>query len=63
VVISKGQGNYETLSQVERDVFFLFKAKCSVVAKDVGCPEGARLIIHSRNNKAYENLLKVSPLC
>lgn len=63
VVISKGQGNYETLSQAERDVFFLFKAKCSVVAKDVGCPEGARLIIHSRNNKAFKNLLKVSPSC
>ena len=37
VVISKGQGNYEALSGVDRPVFFLFMAKCPVVAGHVGC--------------------------
>jgi damage-control phosphatase, subfamily I len=36
LVISKGQGNYEGLSNVKRPVFFLLKAKCNVIAKDIG---------------------------
>lgn len=35
IVISKGQGNYETLSSVKRDIFFLLKVKCPVVANVV----------------------------
>ncbi|MBN1347435.1 MAG: DUF89 family protein [Phycisphaerae bacterium] len=40
LVVAKGQGNYETLSNSEREVFFLFKAKCPVVARDIGCELG-----------------------
>lgn len=36
LVISKGQGNYEGLSDVSRPIFFLLKAKCEVIAKDIG---------------------------
>ena len=36
LVISKGQGNYEGLSEVERQVFFLLRAKCPVIARDIG---------------------------
>ncbi len=39
MVISKGQGNYEGLSGVDRSVFFLLKAKCSVIAGNVGVEE------------------------
>ena len=35
LIISKGQGNYEGLSQVNRSVFFMLKAKCKVIAKDL----------------------------
>ena len=35
VVISKGQGNYEGLSEAERSIFFLLKAKCKVIATDL----------------------------
>lgn len=34
VVISKGQANFETLSEVERDIFFLLVAKCSPIASE-----------------------------
>jgi len=34
IVISKGQANFETLSEVERDVFFLLVAKCSPIASE-----------------------------
>jgi uncharacterized protein with ATP-grasp and redox domains len=36
IVLSKGQGNYESLSEEKRDVFFLLKAKCSIIAKALG---------------------------
>lgn len=32
MVIAKGQGNFETLSDAEREVFLLFKTKCKVIA-------------------------------
>ncbi len=32
LIISKGQGNFESLSNVKHNIFFLFKAKCSVIA-------------------------------
>jgi len=37
LIISKGQGNYESLSEEDKSIFFLFKAKCPVIAEDVGC--------------------------
>ncbi len=40
MVISKGQGNFEALSEEKRSIFFLFMAKCHVVARDVGCNRG-----------------------
>ena len=39
MVISKGQGNYEGLSDVKRQVFFLLKAKCGVIARNLGVEE------------------------
>ena len=40
LIISKGQGNYETLSEEDKPIFFLLKAKCPVIAKDLGCKAG-----------------------
>ncbi len=39
MVISKGQGNYEGISNVSRSVFFLLKAKCKIIANDLGVNE------------------------
>jgi hypothetical protein len=40
VVIAKGQGNYESLNDVDRDnVYFMFMAKCSLVAKEMEVPK------------------------
>ena len=35
LVISKGQGNYEGLSEVARPIYFLLKAKCRLIAKEL----------------------------
>ncbi len=40
LVIAKGQANYETLSDIDKKVFFLLKAKCPVIARDIGCHVG-----------------------
>ncbi len=47
LIISKGQGNFETLNNVDRNIAFLFMVKCSVIAKHVGLPEGTHVLIHS----------------
>jgi uncharacterized protein with ATP-grasp and redox domains len=41
VIIAKGQGNYETLSEIDQPIFFLLKAKCPVIARDIGCEVGS----------------------
>ena len=47
VVVSKGQGNFESLSGVERDVHFLFRVKCPLVADHTGHPEGSLVLLRS----------------
>ncbi len=39
-IISKGQGNYEGLSNEAQPIFFMLKAKCRVIADDIGVNEG-----------------------
>ena len=39
-IISKGQGNYEGLSNEKRPIFFLLKVKCHVIAHDIGVNVG-----------------------
>ncbi len=39
-IISKGQGNYEALSDEKHPIFFLLKVKCPVIAKDIGVRDG-----------------------
>ncbi len=40
MIISKGQGNYEALSEESSPIFFLLIAKCPVIAKHIGCGIG-----------------------
>ena len=52
LVISKGQGNYETLSDAEKDIFFILKAKCPVIAQHIRCDLGSLVIISHRKETA-----------
>ncbi|MEA1965012.1 MAG: ARMT1-like domain-containing protein [Candidatus Aerophobetes bacterium] len=49
LIISKGQGNYESLSEEKRPIFFLLKAKCSIIARDLGCRKGD-IVLKSEGN-------------
>jgi len=48
LIISKGQGNYESLSSDPADIFFLFKVKCPVLGAHAGLPLGALACVRSR---------------
>lgn len=47
LIISKGQGNFETLSEVKAPIYFLLMAKCPVVAQHIHCQEGDVLLLKS----------------
>jgi damage-control phosphatase, subfamily I len=44
-IISKGQGNFETMNDTDRPVFFLFMSKCRVVASLLDCEIGSLNVI------------------
>lgn len=43
LVIAKGQGNFESLSDETANIYFLFKAKCPVIADHIGLPVGTHV--------------------
>lgn len=45
LVIAKGQGNFESLSEAPRDIYFLFKVKCPVIAAHVALPVGTQALV------------------
>lgn len=45
LIISKGQGNYEALSQERENIYFLFRAKCPVIARHAGTELGD-IVLH-----------------
>ncbi|MFC1676174.1 DUF89 domain-containing protein [Planctomycetota bacterium] len=47
LIIAKGQGNYETLSDLDKNIFFILKAKCPVIAGNLGSEVGEMIL---RNN-------------
>ena len=49
LIIAKGQGNYESLSEVDKSIFFILKAKCPVIARDLDCTIGEMIL--RRNEK------------
>jgi len=44
LIIAKGQGNFETLSESAGPIFFLLKVKCPVIAAHVGQPLGTQVL-------------------
>ncbi|OGV55617.1 MAG: hypothetical protein A2X49_02610 [Lentisphaerae bacterium GWF2_52_8] len=49
LIISKGQGNFETLNDTDRPIFFLFRAKCSVISALLGDAALGSLHVIARN--------------
>jgi uncharacterized protein with ATP-grasp and redox domains len=51
LIIAKGQGNYETLSDLDKNIFFILKAKCPVIAGHIGCEIGDMILCHNEKNR------------
>jgi damage-control phosphatase, subfamily I len=50
MVISKGQANYETLANAQRDMFYLLQVKCQVVADHIGLRCGDASLAYIRSS-------------
>lgn len=47
LVITKGQGNYETPCDEKKNIYSLLKIKCPVIAEHIGFPVGSGAVIRS----------------
>jgi hypothetical protein len=57
LVIAKGQGNYETLSDVAHNILFILKAKCPVIARHIGCDTGTMVVrFQQMINAGYQDV-------
>jgi uncharacterized protein with ATP-grasp and redox domains len=52
LILAKGQGNFETLDGGAQEIFFLLKAKCPEVARELGVNEGDTVFVRGRGRKA-----------
>jgi hypothetical protein len=52
LILAKGQGNYETLCDHTHNVFFLFQAKCLVIADRLQTPLGTHMVAAARDGAA-----------
>ena len=46
LLIAKGQGNFETLNDVDKNTFFLLRPKCMVLARHIGCEIGDLVLVN-----------------
>ena len=53
LIISKGQGNYESLCDEYKNIYFILKAKCSVVAQKLGCQIGQMIL---KKSETFETI-------
>lgn len=51
LIIAKGQGNFESLSDENKQIFFLFSVKCPVIAGHAGQPQGTHVLMSSNHCK------------
>jgi damage-control phosphatase, subfamily I len=48
LIISKGQGNYETMSGLDKNIIFLLMIKCPVIGRDIGRIPGSFVVGKSK---------------
>ena len=58
LVVAKGQGNYETLSDVDKNIFFILRAKCPLIAQHLGCDVGQMVLRRSNAFTSACNLVR-----
>lgn len=54
IIVSKGQGNFESCDRQPGNIYFLLKAKCECVARELGVGFGERVFKHVADRGAAE---------
>jgi uncharacterized protein with ATP-grasp and redox domains len=50
LIISKGQGNFETLNEEKKNIYFMFRVRCPVISRELNVPEGGLVLMHNHYN-------------
>jgi uncharacterized protein with ATP-grasp and redox domains len=58
LIIAKGQGNFETLSDAPDNIFFLLQAKCPVIAAHAGQPVGTHIMTRSAGRSVHSEEIR-----
>ena len=54
LIIAKGQGNFETLCDVDKNLIFMLKPKCVVLARHLGCEIGSLVLAGTNHSEFIE---------
>lgn len=54
LIIAKGQGNFETLCDVDKNLFFMLRPKCVVLARHLGCEIGSLVLARANHSEFIE---------
>jgi uncharacterized protein with ATP-grasp and redox domains len=54
LIIAKGQGNFETLCDVDKNLFFMLRPKCVVLSRHLGCEIGSLVLSGTNQSKFTE---------
>lgn len=49
IIISKGQGNFETLHQCGKNIYYIFMCKCSLFVNRFGLPQFSGILVSEKN--------------
>lgn len=63
IVISKGQGNFEALSDCDREVYFLLKAKCAMISKRLGVNLNEYVFIRHAGEREAKGAINIGQTC
>jgi Uncharacterized conserved protein len=56
IIIAKGQGNYESLSEEKnQNIYFLLMSKCDVIAKDIGVKRKSLICLNTKYKEILYN--------
>lgn len=58
LIIAKGHAHYETLSELNKNSYFLFKVKCPVIGSEIGVSEGTHVFLRGNHiiDSSFESL-------
>lgn len=49
IIIAKGQGNFETLHQCRKNIYYIFMCKCTMFTKRFSLPQFSGVLVNERN--------------